>query len=82
MAQQQILRLPDVKTLSGYSRSTIYLYIANGLFPSPIKIGARSVGWPEDEINQIIRARISGQTENAIKQLVLNIQAARANFTQ
>ena len=47
---QRILRLPDVKTLTGLSRSTIYLRIAEGNFPQQINLGGRAVGWLDSEI--------------------------------
>jgi prophage regulatory protein len=40
-----ILRLPAVKAMTGLSRSTIYLRIAEGTFPKPVSLGARAVGW-------------------------------------
>jgi prophage regulatory protein len=46
----RILRFPEVKKLSGMSRSTIYLRITEGLFPRPIQLGARMVGWRESEV--------------------------------
>ena len=46
-----ILRLPAVKIRTGLSRSTIYLRISDGLFPKPISLGGRAVGWLEAEIN-------------------------------
>jgi len=67
---QAILRLPAIKQLTGYSRSTIYLRAKQGLFPAPIKIGARAVGWPENEVNAINAARIAGKTDDEIKSLV------------
>ena len=45
-----ILRLPTVKERTGLSRSTIYLRISMGTFPTPISLGGRAVGWIEDEI--------------------------------
>ena len=39
-----ILRLPAVKAGSGLSRSTVYLYIKQGLWPRPVSLGARAVG--------------------------------------
>lgn len=61
-----ILRLPDVKTCTGLSRSTIYLRVAEGRFPSPIGLGGRAVGWVESEVqdwikNQIAHSRQSGK---------------------
>ena len=44
---QTIYRLPAVKSESGYSRSTIYLRIAQGLWTKQVSLGPRCVGWPE-----------------------------------
>ena len=41
----QILRRKDVEATVGLSRSTIYHLISQGLFPAPIKLGKRAVGW-------------------------------------
>ncbi|WP_166257679.1 helix-turn-helix transcriptional regulator [Marinobacter salicampi] len=48
---KRILRLPSVKSLTGLSRSTIYLRISQGKFPQPIALGGRTVGWIEEEID-------------------------------
>ena len=40
-----ILRIPAAKARSGYSRSTIYLRIAQGLWTKPVSLGLRAVGW-------------------------------------
>ena len=56
--KERILRLADVKTRTGLSRSTIYLNISNGTFPKHISLGRRSVGWLESEIDAWITARI------------------------
>ena len=53
-----ILRIPAAKTQSGYSRSTIYLRIAQGSFPRPVHRGARAVGWVEAEIGDWLTLRI------------------------
>ena len=57
---ENILRLHAVKARCGLSRSTIYLRVASGDFPSPISLGARSIGWLESEVNAWIAARIAG----------------------
>ncbi len=54
----KILRLPDVTNRTGLSRSTIYLRISDGRFPTPISLGDRAVGWLESEIEQWILDRI------------------------
>jgi prophage regulatory protein len=59
-----ILRLPEVKSRTGLSRSTIYLRIKNKCFPSQITLGGRAVGWVEADINQWLEERIE-ESRNA-----------------
>ena len=60
MEQQRFIRLPEVKNLTGLSRSTIYCLIGNGTFPRQIPIGGcRAVGWLESEIQGWIAERIA-----------------------
>jgi prophage regulatory protein len=74
---QAILRLPAVKAESGASRSTIYLRIQQGLWPKPVRLGPRSVGWPASEVAAINTARIAGMTDEEIRALVIKLEAAR-----
>ncbi len=53
-----ILRRPQVEERTGLSRSTIYLFMEQGVFPKPIGLGPRSVGWLSNEIDQWIEERI------------------------
>lgn len=55
---QRLLRLKSVLDKTGDSRSGLYLKIAKGIFPSPIKISSRSVAWLGDEVDQWIEQRI------------------------
>ncbi len=54
----QILRLPEVRSRTGLSRSTLYLRMSQGSFPKPVSLGGRTVGWVESEINDWIAQRI------------------------
>ena len=54
----QILRLPTVKARTGLSRSTIYMYVKDGVFPKPVSLGARAVGWLDSEIDDWIDQRV------------------------
>ena len=58
-----ILRLPKVKERTGLSRSSIYLYISEGRFPEPISLGARAVGWIEEEIDQWLTEQIESSRQ-------------------
>lgn len=74
---QEILRLPDCKRFSGYSRSTIYLRISQRLWTHPISLGPRAVGWPKSEIAAINAARIAGRSDDEIRALVAQLEAER-----
>ena len=52
----RILRLPAVVALTGLSRSTLYGKIAEGNFPRQVSLGARAVGWRENDINSWLEA--------------------------
>ena len=54
---QRILRRRDVEILTGLSRSTLYAMMANGKFPSPIKLGERAVGWQDKDFADWIASR-------------------------
>jgi prophage regulatory protein len=77
-----ILRLPAVKAECGSSRSTIYLRIHQGLWPKPVKLGARSIGWPSSEVAAINAARIAGMSDDEIRALVIKLECARKSPPQ
>jgi len=56
-----ILRLNQVKAITGLSRSTIYARIEAGTFPRQVKlgIGARCVGWVAEELNDWVIEQIA-----------------------
>jgi prophage regulatory protein len=72
-----ILRLPAVKAGSGYSRSTLYLRVDQRLWTKPIKLGARSIGWPANEVAALNAARIAGKSNEEIRALVEKLEASR-----
>ena len=53
-----ILRRRQVERRTGLPRSSIYLMMAEGRFPKPIKLGPRAVGWIECEVERWLVARI------------------------
>jgi prophage regulatory protein len=57
-AKLSILRRKQVEKRTGLSRSTIYLRIQEGTFPRPISLGARAVGWLENEIDAWLASRM------------------------
>ncbi len=53
-----ILRRKQVEARTGLSRSTIYAFISDGIFPKPINLGNRAVGWIEAEIDAWLKSCI------------------------
>jgi prophage regulatory protein len=70
-------RLPAVKAKTGRSSSGTYADVKSGLLTSPIKLGIRASGWPAQEVDELVRARIAGSTPEEIRSLVLKLEAAR-----
>jgi len=72
MKQQhsKIIRKPDVINETGFSKSTLYNRIKDGLWPTPISLGARAVGFVQSECEAVINAMIAEQTPDQIKALV------------
>lgn len=67
----RILRLPAVLHQTGYrSPASIYKIVHDGIFPRQVRIGARSVGWPDDEVDEINKARVAGATDAQLRKLV------------
>ncbi len=66
-AANRILRLKTVRELTGLARSTIYAKLDpyskqyDPSFPRSVSLGARAVGFPEDEIREWIAARIAAR---------------------
>lgn len=72
-----ILRLPAVKARAGLSRSTIYLRVSQGLWPRPISLGSRAVGWPSNEVEAINAARVAGHSDEDVRALVRRLHDER-----
>jgi len=53
----RFLRIRDVISRTGLSRSALYRGVQAGTFPQPYSLGARTVGWREDDISAWQAAR-------------------------
>lgn len=61
MSKDRIIRLPEALHRTGYSRSAWYRQQERDTaFPKPIKLGARSVGYLEAEVDAFIE-RLAAQ---------------------
>ena len=62
----RFLKLKEVMNITGIARSTIYFWMKQRLFPTPIKLGERSIGWLEADIESWMDERIA-ESSNAKK---------------
>jgi len=69
----QLIRKPEVLTLTGLSKSTLYNRINSGLFIPPISLGARAVAFVSSEVDTVIQAMIAEKPPAEIKTLVSNL---------
>lgn len=62
---ESLLRLPEVERRTGLKRSAIYQRIERNEFPSPVKVTAKAIGWPESEVAGWVQARITASRTQA-----------------
>ena len=55
--QNEFLRWPRVRQLTGLSRSTVWRLEKNGQFPARRKLSANSVGWSLIELQAWMQSR-------------------------
>ena len=58
-AEVSFLRLPELKSVTGLSKSSLYALIRAKSFPSPVQLGPRTVAWVRSEVRQWAAERIS-----------------------
>ena len=76
-----ILRLPEVKRVLGHrADASVYNAIRAGFFTNGVAIGQRAKGWPDHEVNAINAARVAGQTDADIRELVKALHARRTEL--
>ena len=62
----RLIRLPEVMTMTGLSRSSIYERKSRGSFRQSISIGARAVAWDSTQIEKWIEEQIEA-SESKVK---------------
>ena len=67
-ATDRIIRLRTVLDRTGLSRSTVYRKIAEGTFPSQVRISVHGAGWRESAINRWIEDPVGWIPEGESKQ--------------
>lgn len=64
---RRLIRLPEVLSISGISRSEVYRLagMEPPEFPKPIPVGARASAWVVDEVEEWVRKRIAAREDFA-----------------
>ena len=75
----RVLRFPEVKRLTGLSRTTIWEQEKAGRFPRHIQISPRAVGWLESHISSWLEALANGPAEQMVPHP--NLRAVPTNRT-
>lgn len=52
------IRLPQVKEITGLSKTSLYELMRKQQFPEPVRLGLRSVAWVRSEVNDWARRRV------------------------
>lgn len=68
LEEVSFLRLPDVKLVTGLSKSSLYALIRANSFPAPVRLGPRTVAWVRSEVKEWAAERIS-TSRSAVSQL-------------
>lgn len=63
----RIMRLPEVKRLTGLSRTTIYQMMITREFPQSLKLGHRAVGWRYSDLQEWLDQRVVNSAESNCK---------------
>jgi len=56
ITDDRILRLPHVREKVGRANATIWKDVSEGVFPPPVNIGPRAVGWRNSELTAWLEA--------------------------
>jgi prophage regulatory protein len=56
---ERLIRISEVKRLTGLSTATLYRKISGGDFPRPVQLGAAARAWVLSEIQNWIAKRIA-----------------------
>ena len=52
------LRLPDVMSMTGLAKSSVYALMRTNSFPEPVQLGPRTVAWVRSEVRQWAAERV------------------------
>lgn len=60
---QTLIRIREVVSMTGISKSQVYRLAGMNAFPKPIRLTAQSVAWVKAEVEQWIQSKIAQRNE-------------------
>ena len=70
----------EVLRRKAIGRSTLYAEIQQRGFPKPVKQGARTVGWPQYEVDQIMLLYLRAPGEHECREFVRVLEDGHMNM--
>ena len=61
-----LLKIDTILALTGWSRATLYRRIADGTFPSPVKLNGHMVRWQAHAVHQYL-CEIGGEPASGVQ---------------
>lgn len=77
MKTNKFIRRETVLNQLAISKSNLYRKITDGLWPEPIQLSARAVGWLESEVEAMTAAIVAGQPDSDQRALAQALTNAR-----
>lgn len=63
----EFLRIKKVSARIGVGTSTIYAWIAKGVFPKPVKLNSKTIVWPASLVDQWAQTQIDASQNQQSK---------------
>ena len=78
----RIQRKAEVVKQLGICSTTLRTRIIEGLYPPPISLGARAIGWLAHETEAVIAATAAGKTDDELRHIVCRLVAFRSQLEE
>ena len=78
----RLAKMPEVSRMCAEPKSTLYWRISLGTFPPAIKQGPRAAAFIVEEVEEVMRARAAGASNDLVKALVRRLVADRKAAAQ
>jgi prophage regulatory protein len=81
MTQNNLISLIKIAVVlgrTGYSSSSLYNRINEGVFCPPIALGPRGVAFVESEVQTVLAAMVAGKTQDELQSLVQSLIKQRS----